>query len=198
MALIYEDTRMLKECRIALGMLLLVTVLTGLLYPLLVTGLAQFLFPEQANGSLIRDAQGQVRGSFLLAQPFTGDAWFHSRPSAGDFATLPSAASNLAPTNPALYTAVQQRAAALGADATRPAPMALVMASGSGLDPDLPPQAAIFQVARIAQARHLSAESLLHLIEKHREHPGIGPDVVKVVTLNQALLMQAADGTRHE
>uniref|UniRef100_UPI0028AF1B93 potassium-transporting ATPase subunit C n=1 Tax=Pseudomonas sp. TaxID=306 RepID=UPI0028AF1B93 len=103
---------MTSYLRPALCLLLVLTLLTGGLYPLLVTGLGQWLFPAQANGSLLRDDAGHVRGSVLIAQPLSGARWFQSRPSAGDYATLPSAASNLAPSNPALVqrvTAAAQR-----------------------------------------------------------------------------------------
>ncbi|TWH64612.1 K+-transporting ATPase ATPase C chain [Azomonas agilis] len=180
---------MFKEFRTAIGMLLCVSLLTGVLYPLLITGLTQVLFPEQAKGSLIRDAQGQVRGSHLLGQSFTGAAWFHSRPSAVDFATLPSGASNLAPSNPELAVQVRQRISALAPDSEQPVPMALVTTSGSGVDPHLPVGAVLYQVHRVAQARQLSSEALMQLIEVHTERPFIGPAVVNVLALNQALQM---------
>ena len=88
--------------RPALSLLVLMTLITGVAYPLVVTGVAQVAFPDQANGSLVRDASGKVRGSSLIAQDFTGDSWFHPRPSAGAFATVSSSASNLGPSNPAL------------------------------------------------------------------------------------------------
>ncbi len=93
---------MFKQLRPALASLLVLSMVTGVAYPLLVTGIAQLAFPEQANGSLLRDAEGKVLGSRLIAQKFNGEEWFHSRPSAGDYATVSSAASNLAPSNPAL------------------------------------------------------------------------------------------------
>ena len=97
----------------ALSLMLLMTVITGVAYPLVVTGIAQVAFPQQANGSLVRDSAGQVKGSALIAQDFTGDDWFHPRPSAGAFATVSSSASNLAPSNPALATRVKESAAQL-------------------------------------------------------------------------------------
>ena len=93
---------MLKQLRPAVSLLALLTLLTGVVYPLTVTGIAQLAFPAQANGSLVKDAKGEVRGSALLAQPFSGAEWFQSRPSAAGFATVASGASNLAPSNPAL------------------------------------------------------------------------------------------------
>lgn len=99
--------------RPALSLALLMTLVTGALYPLVVTGIAQVAFPTQANGSLVRDDQGQVRGSALIAQDFQGDGWFHARPSAGAYATVASSASNLSPSNPALAERVKGDAAAL-------------------------------------------------------------------------------------
>lgn len=97
---------MTSVLRPALSLMVLMTLITGVAYPLVVTGVAQVAFPDQANGSLVRDAEGKVRGSALIAQDFVGDAWFHPRPSAGAFATVSSSASNLAPSNPALATRV--------------------------------------------------------------------------------------------
>jgi potassium-transporting ATPase KdpC subunit len=185
--LINEDSRMLKEFRSAISMLLVVTLATGLLYPLLITGLAQLLLPTAANGSLIRDAGGQVRGSWLLAQSFEGEQWFQSRPSAGNFATLPSAASNLSADNPLLLERVRRETQRLSANATSPVPMALVTTSASGLDPHLPPEAVRFQAARVARVRHLPLERLDSLIEQHTERPLFGPAVVNLLALNQAL-----------
>ena len=183
-----EDARMLKEFRTAIGLLLLVSVITGLAYPLLVTGIAQLAFPEQANGSLIRDTEGQVRGSWLLAQPFDGDQWFQPRPSAGNFATVPSAASNFSASNPALVAQVRQSLHTQYRDHSLPVPLALVTTSGSGLDPHLPVAAAQYQVARIAKARQLPTETLEQLIRHHTEQPLIGPAVVNVLALNLALV----------
>ncbi|MBF3105246.1 potassium-transporting ATPase subunit C, partial [Pseudomonas aeruginosa] len=102
---------MFKQLRPALASLLVLSLVTGVAYPLLVTGIAQLAFPEQANGSLLRDAEGKVLGSRLIAQKFDGEEWFHSRPSAGDYATVSSAASNLAPSNPALAERIARDAA---------------------------------------------------------------------------------------
>ncbi|HYQ54331.1 MAG TPA: potassium-transporting ATPase subunit C, partial [Pseudomonas sp.] len=112
--------------RPALSLILLMTVVTGALYPLAVTGIAQVAFPEQANGSLVRDDQGQVRGSALIAQGFQGDGWFHSRPSAGGYATVASSASNLSPSNPALAERVGNDAAMLYQAGQGPVPQALL------------------------------------------------------------------------
>ncbi|MFJ4442606.1 potassium-transporting ATPase subunit KdpC [Pseudomonas sp. NPDC089422] len=173
--------------RPAMSLILLMTVVTGALYPLAVTGVAQLAFPEQANGSLVRDERGQVRGSALIAQDFQGDGWFHSRPSAGAFATVASSASNLAPSNPALAERVKGDAAALYQAQLGPVPQALLTTSGSGLDPHLPPQALAYQIPRVAAARQVPVERLQALLEEATLHPLIGPPVVNVLALNQAL-----------
>ena len=173
--------------RPALSLMLLMTVLTGVAYPLVVTGIAQVAFPQQANGSLVRDSAGQVKGSALIAQDFTGDDWFHPRPSAGAFATVSSSASNLAPSNPALATRVKESAAQLAVPDQGPVPMAMLTTSGSGLDPHLPPEAIRYQLVRVAAARHLPVQTVEQLLEQHIEQPLIGPPVVNVLLLNQAL-----------
>ncbi|MDD0977497.1 potassium-transporting ATPase subunit KdpC [Pseudomonas fontis] len=173
--------------RPALSLILLMTLITGAVYPLVVTGIAQVAFPEQANGSLVRDDQGQVRGSALIAQSFKGDAWFQSRPSAADYATVASGASNLAPSNPALATRVGEAAAEQYVEGQGPVPLALLTTSGSGLDPHLPPAAVAYQVARVAAARQISAEALQGLVEQSTLHPMVGPPVVNVLALNTAL-----------
>lgn len=177
---------MLKQLRPAIASLALLSLLTGVAYPLLVTGVAQLAFPDQANGSLVRDAKGQVRGSALIAQRFDGAQWFHERPSAGDFATVSSSASNLAPGNPALAARIA-KSAVDEALPGQPVPQALVTTSGSGLDPQLPPEAALYQVARIASARNLPPAELARLVEAHTERPLVGPAVVNVLALNMAL-----------
>ncbi|MGE8346643.1 potassium-transporting ATPase subunit KdpC [Pseudomonas helleri] len=173
--------------RPALSLMLLMTVITGVAYPLVVTGIAQVAFPQQANGSLVRDSAGQVKGSALIAQDFTGDDWFHPRPSAGAFATVSSSASNLAPSNPALATRVKESAAQLAVPDQGPVPMAMLTTSGSGLDPHLPPKAIRYQLVRVAAARHLPVQTVEQLLEQHIEQPLIGPPVVNVLLLNQAL-----------
>jgi potassium-transporting ATPase KdpC subunit len=176
-----------RYVRPALSLILLMTVVTGALYPLAVTGVAQLAFPEQANGSLVRDERGQVRGSVLIAQDFQGDGWFHSRPSAGAFATVSSSASNLAPSNPALAERVKGDAAAQYQAQLGPVPQALLTTSGSGLDPHLPPEAVAYQIPRVAAARQVPVERLQALLEEATLHPLIGPPVVNVLSLNQAL-----------
>ncbi|MBA1379342.1 potassium-transporting ATPase subunit KdpC [Pseudomonas brassicacearum] len=173
--------------RPALSLLLLMTLLTGVAYPLLVTGVAQVAFPDQANGSLIHDADGKVRGSRLIAQDFTGDGWFHPRPSAGAFATVASGASNLSPSNPALAARVIEDAHKLQVANQGPVPLALLTSSGSGLDPHLPPAAIAYQLARVAAARNVPVSTLQQLIDDNTERPLVGPPVVNVLALNMAL-----------
>lgn len=173
--------------RPAMSLALLMTLVTGALYPLAVTGIAQVAFPEQANGSLVRDSQGQVRGSVLIAQAFKGDAWFQSRPSAGAYATVASGASNLSPSNPALAERVKGDAASVYQAQQGPVPLALLTTSGSGLDPHLPPEALAYQIPRIAAARQVPVERLQALLEEATLRPLIGPPVVNVLALNQAL-----------
>jgi len=178
---------MLTLIRPALSLLLVMTVLTGVAYPLAVTAVARLGFSAQAGGSLVHDAQGQVRGSALLAQPFTGPEWFQPRPSAGDFATVSSAASNLASTNPALATRVQASVASLYNTAAGPVPLALLTTSASGLDPDLPPAAVLYQVARVAKARGLAEDQVHTLAMNQVRQPLFGPPVINVLGLNLAL-----------
>ncbi|MCE4054019.1 potassium-transporting ATPase subunit KdpC [Pseudomonas sp. Au-Pse12] len=178
---------MTSVLRPALSLIVLMTLITGVAYPLAVTGVAQLAFPQQANGSLVRDADGKVRGSALIAQDFVGDAWFHPRPSAGAFATVSSSASNLAPSNPALATRVIEDANKLMVPGQGPVPLALLTTSGSGLDPHLPPEAIDYQLARVAAARHLPPAKLQALVDAHVERPLVGPPVVNVLALNLAL-----------
>ncbi|WP_030138319.1 potassium-transporting ATPase subunit KdpC [Pseudomonas fluorescens] len=173
--------------RPALSLLFLMTLLTGVAYPLLVTGVAQVAFPDRANGSLIHDADGKVRGSRLIAQDFTGDGWFHPRPSAGAFATVASGASNLSPSNPALATRVIDDAHKLQVPNQGPVPLALLTTSGSGLDPHLPPAAIAYQLARVAAARNVPVSTLQQLLDDNTERPLVGPPVVNVLALNMAL-----------
>ena len=173
--------------RPALSLMLLMTAITGVIYPLTVTGIAQLAFPEQANGSLVRDNAGKVLGSALIAQDFTGDGWFHPRPSAGAFATVASSASNLAPSNPALATRVKDSAAQLAVPGQGPVPLALLTTSGSGLDPHLPPEAIRYQLARVAAARSLPVQAVEQLVAEYIEQPLVGPPVVNVLLLNHAL-----------
>ncbi|GLK90575.1 potassium-transporting ATPase subunit KdpC [Pseudomonas turukhanskensis] len=176
--------------RPAVSLIALMTVLTGVAYPLAITGVAQLAFNDQANGSLIHDNQGHLRGSSLIAQPFDGAQWFQSRPSAGSFATVSSGASNLAPSNPALRERIAGDSEKLAVAGQGAVPMALVTTSGSGLDPDLPVAAAQYQISRIAAARNIDGAALQRLIEQNTQRPLIGPEVVNVLALNLALAEQ--------
>jgi len=178
---------MLKHIRPAFAALTLMTLITGVVYPLSVTAVAQLAFPDQAGGSLVRNDAGEVLGSALLAQPFNGPEWFHPRPSAASYATVASGASNLAPSNPKLAEHVRNNVTAWGGTKERPVPMELVTTSASGLDPHLTPAAARFQIARIAAARGISQEQLDNLIEANLVTPLVGPAVVNVLALNLAL-----------
>lgn len=173
--------------RPALSLIVLMTLITGGVYPLVVTGVAQVAFPEQANGSLVYDEQDKVRGSELIAQNFTGDEWFHSRPSAGAYATVASGASNLAPSNPALATRIGEDAVKEQVAGQGPVPLNLLTTSGSGLDPHLSPAAADYQVSRVAAARHLPQDTVQQLVIANTYSPLIGPPVVNVLALNQGL-----------
>lgn len=178
---------MFKQLRPALSVLAFMTLITGVIYPLTITGIAQLAFPEQANGSLVRDARGEVRGSTLLAQNFEGAEWFQPRPSAAAYATVASGASNLAPSNPALAERIAKDAQRLAGEGVSPVPMQLVTTSGSGLDPHLSPAAVHWQAARVAAARGMSLASVERLIEQSTERPLVGPAVVNVLALNMAL-----------
>jgi K+-transporting ATPase ATPase C chain len=178
---------MLKQLRPAIGLLALMTLITGVAYPLAVTGVAQLAFPEQANGSLVRDDKGEVRGSTLLAQNFEGAQWFQPRPSAAGFATVSSGASNLSQDNPVLAERIAKDAQSLVGEGVSPVPLQLVTTSASGLDPHLSPAAARWQITRIAAARGIPANNLERLVEQHTERPLVGPAVVNVLALNLAL-----------
>jgi K+-transporting ATPase ATPase C chain len=186
---------MCAHLRPALMILLLMTLLTGVAYPLVVTGIAQALFPAQANGSLVIE-DGKPVGSRLIGQPFDDPKYFWSRPSAtSPFADNAgsSSGSNLSPTNPDLVKAVQGRVDALRAadpGNTAPVPVDLVTASGSGLDPHISPAAALYQVPRVAKARKLDSETVRQLVERHTEGRFLGflgEPRVNVLTLNLAL-----------
>ena len=186
---------MLSQLRPALMVLLLLTLVTGVAYPLLVTGIAQTVFPSQSQGSLV-SRDGKVVGSRLIGQPFDDPKYFWSRPSAtSPFADNAgsSAGSNLSPTNPDLIKAVQGRVDALRAadpGNTAPVPVDLVTASGSGLDPDISPAAAFYQAPRVAKARKLPREKVRELVERHIEGRFLGflgEPRVNVLALNLAL-----------
>ena len=179
----------------SLRMLAVMTVLTGVAYPLIVTGIAQVAFPRQANGSLIFEKE-KIIGSRLIGQPFSDPKYFWSRGSATSpmpYNGASSSGSNLGPTNPALKEAVEGRVKALrdaGAPASQQVPADLATASGSGLDPHISPAAAEFQVARIAAARKIPEEKLRELVKQHtegRQWGILGEPRVNVLPLNLAL-----------
>jgi K+-transporting ATPase ATPase C chain len=195
---------MLQHIRPAITMIVCMTILTGLAYPLAMTGIAQLIFPFQANGSLItRD--GKVVGSALIGQAFTSERYFHGRPSATTDTdpndatkTIPapynaanSGGSNLGPTSKALIERITGDAGKLAAENPgTPVPMDLLTTSASGLDPDISPAAALFQVPRIAKARNLPQERVRDLVQAHvrgRIAGVIGEPRINVLELNLAL-----------
>ena len=174
----------------SIRMLVVMTVITGLAYPLIVTGIAQVAFKDQANGSLI-EKNGKIVGSSLIGQPFSDPRYFWSRPSAT--APMPyngaaSSGSNQGPTNPALKEAVEGRIKDHGGKT--PVPADLVTASGSGLDPHISPAAADYQIARVAKTRNVPEEKLRALVAQHTEGRQLGilgEPRVNVLRLNLAL-----------
>jgi K+-transporting ATPase ATPase C chain len=195
---------MLKEIRPAIVVLIALTAITGLAYPLAMTGLANVLFPVQAQGSLI-EKNGQVVGSSLIGQSFTQDKYFHGRPSATTAAdpndstkTVPapynaanSSGSNLGPTSQALNDRVKADVEKLRAEnPSMPVPADLVTTSASGLDPDISPESALFQVPRVAKARNVPEEAVRKLVADHvqsRFADLLGEPRVNVLALNMAL-----------
>lgn len=185
-----------KQLRPALIVLVVFTVVLGLAYPLVVTGIAQVIFPHQANGSLVANSDGQVIGSSLIGQQFTDPKYFWGRPSGArkGYDATDSGASNLGPTSQQLHNEAAARAAALrkasGLSPNAPVPEELVVESASGLDPDISPAAADFQVPRIAKARGLSVQQVQHLVDQHIEGRTLGflgEPRVNVLELNLAL-----------
>jgi K+-transporting ATPase ATPase C chain len=186
---------MIKDIKTALLLFLVLAVLTGLFYPLAMTGIGQVLFPHQANGSLIRQ-HGRVVGSSLIGQYFREARYFWSRPSATSavpYNGAGSGASNLGPNNPVLAQHVAARIKALkAADPAEkgPVPVDLVTSSGSGLDPDISVAAALYQIPRIAQTGGIDIVTLRHLVKENTTEPllgFLGEPVVNVVKLDLAL-----------
>ena len=171
-------------------MTVVTTILLGLVYPMTITGIAQLFFPENANGQIIyRD--GQAIGSRIIGQPFTGDTYFHSRPSAAGsgYDAANSGGSNLGPTSKKLITSIQERVN-VEQVGSQPVPIELVTASASGLDPDISPAAALYQVPRIARARGLDESKLKDLVgnfTKGRQLGVLGEPRVNVLELNLEL-----------
>jgi potassium-transporting ATPase KdpC subunit len=181
---------MKKNLIIAILMTIATTVLLGIIYPLVVTGLAQVLFPRQANGELIA-ANGKVAGSQLIAQAFTGPGYFHPRPSAVSYDPTNSNGSQLGPTNQKLIDRVNAEVAADHAkNPSVPVPVDLVTASASGLDPDITPAAAEFQLGSVAKERGATVEQLRALVARHtvgRQFGILGEPRVNVLELNLEL-----------
>jgi K+-transporting ATPase ATPase C chain len=188
----------MKNALTALRMTVLTLILTGLLYPFLVTALAQLLFTDEANGSLLKGAHGDWVGSVLIGQPFQRPAYFHPRPSAAGngYDALASSGSNLGPTSARLQERAAQELQRLRQEnpaAAAAVPVDLVTASASGLDPHLSPEAARWQIPRIAQARGVAADRIEALVASHTEERDLailGEPRVNVLVLNLALDQQ--------
>ncbi|HOX28505.1 MAG TPA: potassium-transporting ATPase subunit KdpC [bacterium] len=179
----------MKNIRICIMVFVLLTMLSGIIYPAAVTAVARLFFAEKANGSLIIEGK-DIRGSMLIGQKFTSARYFHSRPSSSDYSPLPSSASNLGPTSALLRKQVEQRRKELAPYVSGKAPADLLTASGSGLDPDISPEAAIAQIDSVAVARNLSPkqkELLSKIVRRRTEGPQLrifGAPRVNVLKLN--------------
>ena len=164
---------------------LVITLLTGVIYPLTMTGVAQLLFPKQANGSRIIE-NGKLVGSELIAQKFESPKYFWPRPSAADYATVASGASNKGPTSADLKKSIEERREKFGADT----PVDLLTASGSGLDPHISPEAARLQIPRVAAARNMSIQKISELVDQTIDQPQLGflgEPRINVLLVNRAL-----------
>jgi K+-transporting ATPase ATPase C chain len=181
----------MKNLITAILMIIVTTALLGLLYPLIVTGLAQVIFPDKANGQLIRRGDGTVIGSRIIGQPFVGSGYFHSRPSAAGtvgYDAGASSGSNLGPTNQRLRDRVKADIERIQAENPgKPVPVDLVTTSGSGLDPHISPAAAEFQIPRLARERRITEDQARQLIAAHtesRQFGFLGEPRVNVLELN--------------
>ncbi|HXS00789.1 MAG TPA: potassium-transporting ATPase subunit KdpC [Pyrinomonadaceae bacterium] len=178
----------MKNLVTAVLMTIVTTILLGLAYPLIVTGLAQVIFPDQANGQLIRAADGTIIGSRLIGQPFSSPGYFRSRPSAAGYDASASSGSNLGPTNQKLIDRVKADVEKLQAENPgKPVPIDLVTTSASGLDPHISPAAAEFQVPRVARERGMSEDELRQIVAAHtegRQFGFLGEPRVNVLELN--------------
>jgi K+-transporting ATPase ATPase C chain len=187
---------MYREITVALRACLVTFVVCSVVYPAVVWGMAQLLFPWQAEGSLIYATDQTIIGSALVGQEFTSDRYFHPRPSAASYKADQGAGSNLGTNNPELHKAIEARVKELGGTRDHPVPIDLVTASGSGLDPDISPEGALYQAPRVARVRNLAIETVRALIERQINRSGwiLGaPPRVNVLELNLALDKASGD-----
>jgi K+-transporting ATPase ATPase C chain len=188
--LVWHEVNVKRNLLISIWMTLATTVLLGIIYPLVVTAIAQVLYPHRANGEII-ESRGKLVGSRLIGQPFTAAGYFHSRPSAAGptgYDPTQSQGSNLAPTNKALLDRVSASVQTLQAEnPNMPIPIDLVTASASGLDPDISPASAEFQIPRVAKERKMSEADLRSVVQRHtqqRQFGILGEPRVNVLELN--------------
>ena len=191
-----------QHTRTAVLMVIVLTVLLGIVYPLAMTGLSQLIFPGQANGSLVRDSAGNVVGSALLGQNFSNPEYFHPRPSAAGtdgYDATSSGGSNLGPTNQKLIDTARDRATAYreenGLAAEAPVPVDAVTASASGLDPDISPANALIQAGRVAKARNLTEDQVRSLVNEYTEGRTLG--ILGEPRVNVLQLNRAVDAASH-